>query len=59
MGLPPVYIGFSSINSQRSEKTLAIAVKALPRAGQRGIILVDKKTLAEQCLSHLVDDEGG
>lgn len=38
-GPPPVYIGFGSMPSQRPEKALEIALEALRRSGQRGLLL--------------------
>ncbi|GCE21401.1 hypothetical protein KDK_52010 [Dictyobacter kobayashii] len=42
------------MGSQRPTRTLELAVKALARAGQRGIILTDKATLIEQRLSEQI-----
>jgi len=38
-GPPPVYMGFGSMTPQRAERLTALAVDALARAGQRGILL--------------------
>ncbi len=38
-GPPPVYVGFGSMNSRDPEATTRIVLKALARAGQRGVIL--------------------
>jgi sterol 3beta-glucosyltransferase len=37
-GPPPVYVGFGSMASRRSEETTAIAVDALKQSGQRGVL---------------------
>ena len=37
-GPPPVYIGFGSMASRNAEETVSIALKALERSKQRGII---------------------
>lgn len=37
-GPPPVYIGFGSMYNRKPEETTRIVIKALERAGQRGIL---------------------
>jgi sterol 3beta-glucosyltransferase len=37
-GAPPVYIGFGSMRSQDAEATGALALEALRRSGQRGVL---------------------
>jgi sterol 3beta-glucosyltransferase len=38
-GKPPVYIGFGSMGSRKPEETANLALQALERSGQRGILL--------------------
>ncbi len=38
-GPPPVYIGFGSIITHQSEKLVEVALEALARTGQRGLLL--------------------
>jgi sterol 3beta-glucosyltransferase len=39
-GPPPVYVGFGSMVSHRSQETTSIVLDALKRSGQRGVIAV-------------------
>lgn len=38
-GTPPVYVGFGSMNNRDAERTTDLVLKALERAGQRGLLL--------------------
>ncbi|KUL42310.1 UDP-glucose--sterol glucosyltransferase, partial [Streptomyces sp. NRRL F-4489] len=44
-GPPPVYIGFGSMSSDHAERLTSIAVRALRRAGLRGLLLTANSAL--------------
>jgi sterol 3beta-glucosyltransferase len=50
-GPPPVYIGFGSMANRQAEKTIGIALKALERAKQRGIIATGWSGLSNAALT--------
>src|SRR5947209_12144132 len=52
-GQPPVYIGFGSMSSRDPEATTGLVLKALARAGQRGVLLTGWGGLSQ---SDLPDD---
>ena len=39
LGPPPVYVGFGSAPDQNAEEAGALVLKALARAGQRGVLM--------------------
>jgi sterol 3beta-glucosyltransferase len=47
-GPPPIYVGFGSMSSHRSDETFALVKKALTLAGQRGVMLIEKTQGSDQ-----------
>jgi UDP:flavonoid glycosyltransferase YjiC (YdhE family) len=58
-GPPPVYVGFGSMTPRNAARLTRIALEALERAGQRGVLLKGWGALGEGELppwAHVVDD---